>query len=585
MTSGFIYSKLCINDKSKQTTDLTDKLEQTISTSEESLTTPLTFKEELSTTGLLVSINKQILMTEQPSTIKECSSTDEKLLFTTIEEPAIVRSGSSLKIQSLSQLEQQQKTSATTAPLSITEQVPSTTEEQVSNTNQLTAIYKQLTSTKGLQVLTTLETSSTNIHSLSATRLKNKPSTSKNTHLSTNSPSSSMIKQQDFNTEQYVSTDKLSTSIETDDHEIDKELKDISDRVHCIAQEIGLLFNDVMDNGEGQCDKSEDISSLKQGKSSLISESSTKISPQDSKNETMHKIIKQTDTNQTQTTHKIHGWHKTNRTIHSNETSVKPFHGNDTELLEKLKNKTSRESERKHGIPPTDLDKADVTDKGNLTRNVSAHIDTISSENKTMNNTRSSVPDIETESSIHVTKVTSSIDNREDNTSTRSSRIHHPTLSDIEQPEATSRHEPTINPQRNRTSTQNQIPNRDRTSSKPINKSSKANLTWNNLIPQIRSVIRSTTISTKPSSTKKYHQVTNKANETQKDSTKSNEIQKDATKSSSIQEKTTQSNESVIITDGSDEPSPSDDIPWSEEYSCTGEFLQRQECFVQHCPG
>lgn len=35
----------------------------------------------------------------------------------------------------------------------------------------------------------------------------------------------------------------------------------------------------------------------------------------------------------------------------------------------------------------------------------------------------------------------------------------------------------------------------------------------------------------------------------------------------------------------SDWPSAADDIPWSEDYSCTGEFLQREECFVEHCPG
>ncbi|XP_026677432.1 uncharacterized protein LOC113466322 [Diaphorina citri] len=149
---------------------------------------------------------------------------------------------------------------------------------------------------------------------------------------------------------------------------------------------------------------------------------------------------------------------------------------------------------------------------------------------------------------------------------------------------------------------------------KPPNQTVEACLTWDNLMPQLKSLLHPLPQSTTITSTKSissypgssappsYKMGDGRSNQTSKDEYRSVPKPPNQTVEACLtwdnlmpqlrsllhplpQSTTITSTKSISSYPGSSAPpSSSDDIPWSDEYSCTGVFLEREECFIENCP-
>lgn len=520
-------------------------------------------------TGQQTSSSEQNLTNNKKSSImrveNSCSTTAERQLTMTTQN--IVES-----VVTAKQVSSKNKQSAPT------------TEPQPPNGKHCSTGKKQ--SFASMTELNTKQLSSTNKQSLASTKQC----------LSTVKQSLSIIKPQLSCTKKHRTNEQLQTGAKKPP--VDEELKEISNKVHRIAQEIGVLFNDVLESDEGNCNNPEDRSYSKQAKALR--------SDPDSKNETMHKILKQSELNTTRKQQKIiNRGRNRNGTSNVNET----LHGNETELLEKLKNINSLEKVRKtKTVPPTApaiktfpilyLDKNNVTNNFDAhtapnqvnvektTRNNTKHEpsngklnQTISEikTDKTLNKTRTSLSSVETGSSNKFliqnktntnnqgtsnTTISASLDNTKVNTSMKKSPIQNTQFVwDIKQTEATVRYTQTDRqksnetPRQTQTSTRTQTNIHPRTTFNPVH-TDKACLSWGNIGPQLKHLLQPDT----------------------------SEAPRKSSKTPTATPPYLLTSSPTVIA-SSEVSSPLVDIPWSEEYSCTGEFLQREECFVQHCPG
>lgn len=388
--------------------------------------------------------------------------------------------------------------------------------------------------------------------------------------------------------------------------DVDKTLDELSNKVKCITKEIELLYVKPRKEMPGYCTKPENRMKSKQVKAPLLGTST--ISQQDRKNETLHKLLKVSEINSTSTSkHHLHLGFKpnvTNNETTANRGNISEVHRNDTELLEKLKNFTVLENEKNKVTSQIPLAENKSTPLPiflgtNVTQNVSVELNkmpknsTINKElsagttgstevpmNSTLNQTRSTNMLNDTRATtrymvVETPQTVMSLQTRAKNdtnnapkNSTNNGKTTWRNIPATKSQGTASSNEPLTTMAHSRKTTvktepvtelNKAIENVTNTSKRPsdvyarpvnVNTSHPNHrgshcLTWDSLVPQLRSLIGS-------------HSTTN--------------IRQDIMPSSS--------------TRGSAAgPSSSLDIPWSDEFSCTGPFMEMEECYVGNCPG
>ncbi|KAI5709924.1 hypothetical protein M8J75_004233 [Diaphorina citri] len=279
-------------------------------------------------------------------------------------------------------------------------------------------------------------------------------------------------------------------------------------------------------------------------KPSLLPETSTKISQQDKKNESTYEIMRLLKLNATTLKHhKIHKAGNKNETLQVNETNIER---NDLEFLEKLRNISFLENKRAHNDITTIISHEDQNrtflKMDNTTRDVGPE------PNKTIGN--HAVSNLETATN-NVTVNTTKLEPDDRSTVFYNQHLTKHTTDTIHRGRSNETHKQTAKDGRYNVTYKMGDGRSNQTSKdeyrsvpKPPNQTVEACLTWDNLMPQLRSLLHPLPQSTTITSTK-----------------------------------------SISSYPGSSAPpSSSDDIPWSDEYSCTGVFLEREECFIENCP-